>query len=423
LQTRICQSSKHILASLSDDAQDGLSLVRLIRAKERTLPIILLVQQSSEALAIAALKAGVGDYFTPPWPWQEIRASVQRSLALSRDRMSRERTSGDPDIETTRSMIGKSSAIQTVTEYLLKVARTDVSVLITGETGTGKELAAQLIHTNSPRKNQEFVCINCAAIPDSLFESELFGYEKGAFTGALARKEGQLKQADRGTVFFDEIGDMSQYVQAKLLRAIESRKVCRIGGQQAIPVDIRIVAATNRDLEQCVADGTLRKDLYFRVNVARIQLPPLRDRRDDIVQLADHFRRELNARFRCDVEGFEEDLVDAFLRYDWPGNVRELRNVMEATYVALTSRRISFADLPQHVRDRLKAIERAPQTERDRLLAALVATNWNMSKAAQKLHWSRMTVYRKTAKYHISRRGMQDPAPLAPCAPSAASHV
>src|SRR5262249_50662618 len=146
--------------------------------------------------------------------------------------------------------------------------------------------------------------------------------------------------------------------------AIESRKVYRVGGQQAIPVDIRIVAATNRDLEQCVADGTFRKDLYFRVNVARIQLPPLRDRRDDIVQLADYFRRELNARFRCDVEGFEEDLLDAFLRYDWPGNVRELRNVMEATYVALTSRRISFADLPQHVRDRLKAIERAPQTER-----------------------------------------------------------
>jgi DNA-binding NtrC family response regulator len=412
-----------ILSSLWEDQPDGLSVAHLIRSRERTLPIILLVQNSCEALAIASLKAGVDDYFSPPWPWEEIRASVQRHLALSRYGVSRDRTASAPDVETARYIIGGSSAIHAVTEYLIKVARTNVSVLITGETGTGKELAAQLILANSPRRKQAFVCVNCAAIPDTLFESEVFGHEKGAFTGALARKEGHLKQADRGTVFFDEIGEMSQYVQAKLLRAIESRKVCRIGGQETVPVDIRIIAATNKDIERSVADGTFRKDLYFRVNVARIQLPPLRDRKDDIILLADHFRREMNARFCRDVDGFEEDLLDAFLRYRWPGNVRELRNVMEATYIDLASRRISIADLPQHVRDRLMVIEKTPQNERDRLLAALVATNWNMSKAAQKLHWSRMTLYRKTAKYHISRRGMQEPAPRGAPTPSPASHV
>jgi DNA-binding NtrC family response regulator len=412
-----------ILSSLWEEPPDGLSVAQVIRSRERTLPIILLVQKSSEALAIAALKVGVDDYFSPPWPWEEIRASVKRHLALSHGCVSRDRTASDPDVETARYIIGGSSAIRAVTEYLIKVARTNISVLITGETGTGKELAAQLIHANSPRRKQAFVCVNCAAIPDTLFESELFGHEKGAFTGALARKEGHLKQADRGTVFFDEIGEMSQYVQAKLLRAIESRQVCRIGGQETVPVDIRIIAATNKDIERSVADGTFRKDLYFRVNVARIQLPPLRDRKDDIILLADHFRREMNARFCRDIDGFEEDLLDVFLRYRWPGNVRELRNVIEATYIDLASRRISIADLPQHVRDRLMAIEETSQNERDRLLAALVATNWNMSKAAQKLHWSRMTLYRKTAKYHISRRGTKEPAPRGAPTPSPASHV
>jgi DNA-binding NtrC family response regulator len=411
-----------ILALLRDDPQDELSVVHLIRSRWRTPPIILLVRQSSEATAIAALKAGVADYFTPPWPWEEVRATVQRILAPSRDCVASDRASGDADAETSPSIIGESSAIQTVTEFLVKVARTDVGVLITGETGTGKELAARLIHANSPRRKRAFVCINCAAIPDSLFESELFGYERGAFTGAFGRKEGHFKQADRGTVFFDEIGDMSQYVQAKLLRAIESRKVYRIGGQEPVPVDVRIITATNKDLERSVADGGFRKDLYFRVNVARIQLPPLRNRKDDIILLAEHFRREMNARFCRDVEGFEEEVLDAFLRYDWPGNVRELRNVIEATYIELTSRRITSADLPQHVRERLMAIERAPQSERDRLLAALAATNWNMSKAAQKLHWSRMTLYRKTSKYHISR-GMQELAPHAAPRSLPASHV
>lgn len=413
-----------ILSSVWNDSCDGLAVAQLIRSTQSTLPIILLAQRSSEALAIAALKAGVDDYFAPPWPKEEIQASVQRCLALSsRDCFTRDRIARDPDAATPRGLIGESAAIHTATQYLIKVAQTDINVLITGETGTGKELAAQLVHANSARSKQSFVCVNCAAIPDSLFESELFGHEKGAFTGALVRKDGYLKQADKGTVFFDEIGDMNQYVQAKLLRAIESRTVFRLGGRETVPFDIRIIAATNRDLERSVAEGTFRRDLYFRVNVARVQLPPLRERKEDIILLADHFRREMNARFRRDVEGYETDLVDAFLRYDWPGNVRELRNVIEATYIDLPSRRISLAHLPKHVRDRLSAIEETAQTERDRLLAALIATNWNMSKAAQKLQWSRMTLYRKTAKYHISRHDMVDSSP--PTAPTlpVASHV
>jgi DNA-binding NtrC family response regulator len=387
-----------IIAGRWNEPNQGLAIARSIRTREPALPIILLMRQSSESLAVAALRARIDDYFTPPWAWDDIRASVRRHLGGAS-------SDGEGNGAAARLMVGDSKAIRTVRDYLDRVARTDTSVLMTGETGTGKEVAAQAIHMGSARDKQAFVCINCAAIPDTLFESELFGYEKGAFTGALTRREGQLKQADKGTVFFDEIGDMSSYTQAKLLRAIEGRTVYRVGGRDPVSLDIRIIAATNHNLERLVAEGTFRSDLYYRLNVARIQLPPLRDRREDVVPLADHFRKEMNARFRRDVAGFDSDLVPSLLRYDWPGNVRELRNVIEAAYVEPTLRRISLNDLPPHVRERLAALEQTPESERDRLLAALVATNWNMSKAAASLRWSRMTLYRKMAKHHISRGG------------------
>jgi transcriptional regulator with PAS, ATPase and Fis domain len=238
-----------------------------------------------------------------------------------------------------------------------------------------------------------------------LLESELFGYEKGAFTGASTGSEGKLKLADGGSIFFDEIGDMSPYAQAKILRAVETREVYRLGGKRRIPLNVRVLAATNHDLEQLVAQGQFRKDLYFRLNVARIHLPPLRERREDIVPLCQHYLYRLNQRFGRQVEGFTDEALARLIRYDWPGNIRELKNLLEAVLVTDPAQRISLADLPEPFRRHFTATAHTPQDERQRLLAALFSTNWNVSKAAQQLHWSRMTLYRKLEKYRIVKGG------------------
>jgi transcriptional regulator with PAS, ATPase and Fis domain len=292
--------------------------------------------------------------------------------------------------------------MQAVKAYSVRVAATDSSTLITGETGTGKELVAALIHEQSARRHKPFVRINCAAIPDSLLESELFGYERGAFTGAHTLKEGALQSAEGGTVFLDEIGDMSLTAQAKILRAIENKEVWRLGGKRNIPIDIRVIAATSRDLEQLMVEEKFRKDLYFRLNVATIHLPPLRERKEDIVALAAHYLAEMNQRYGRTVSGFTDEAFALLCRYHWPGNVRELKNLIEATFINLPVGCIALADLPDPFRRRFAQTQGVPQQERDRLLSALFETNWNKFQAAQKLHWSRMTLYRKLAKYHIT---------------------
>jgi transcriptional regulator with PAS, ATPase and Fis domain len=310
-------------------------------------------------------------------------------------------TSTAADLVDGQHLIGESAPMQEIKAYISKVAATESNILIMGETGTGKELVAELLHKNSPRQHKPLVCINCAAIPDSLVESELFGHERGAFTGAHATQDGLLKQAAGGTVFFDEIGDMSPYAQAKILRAIERKEVQRVGGKHSMAVDIRIIAATNQDLEHLVTEGKFRSDLFFRLNVARIHLPPLRDRKEDIPLLCMHYIQELNRRLGREVEGLSDTAWEALLRYAWPGNVRELKNLLEAVFINLPSRRIAFVDLPEPFRQRVSAVAGLPQDERERLLSALFATNWNKSKAAQQLHWSRMTLYRKMTKYQI----------------------
>jgi DNA-binding NtrC family response regulator len=376
---------------------DGIQVAARLRRWDRHVRLILVNAYSSEARAVAALRAGVNDYFKMPVPVAALTRSVQRHLARSHALQPQP----VPDPEGLPSMIGDSPPMREIKAYLLKVAPTDSTVLITGETGTGKELAAEVIHRNSPRRQRPLVCINCAALPDSLLESELFGFERGAFTGAVASKKGKFELARGGTVFLDEIGDMSDYAQAKILRAIERKEIYRLGGERRIPLDLRIVAASNQDLEGLAANGRFRKDLYYRLNVARVHLAPLRDRKDDIYPLLQHYIREMNNRFHRKVEGFTEEALSSLLSYHWPGNIRELKNLLEATFINLPARRISFMDLPRLFRDRLQEIDKLPEMERERLLSALYATNWNKSQAAQKLHWSRMTLYRKMAKYHI----------------------
>ena len=290
--------------------------------------------------------------------------------------------------------------------YVDRVARTDGNVLITGETGVGKELVAEMIHARSPRSGKPCVAINCAAIPDTLLESELFGFERGAFTGADRRREGTLKSADGGSVFFDEIGDMGLVTQAKILRAIEAREVRRLGGGSRVPIDVRVIAATNQSLERLVAEGRFRKDLYYRLNVARIDLPPLRERLDDLDLLLAHYIDCFNRKCGRHVEGFTPEALVPLRQYDWPGNVRELKNLVEAIFVDFDGRLITPFDLPEAFRNRLAAPADASASERERLVKALFVTRWNKSKAAEELNWSRMTLYRKLAKYHVVRDGL-----------------
>ena len=413
-----------VIGSVGEGAWDGLELAKQIRSLDRNLPIIFIATESSEDLAIAALRTGVNDYVRHPCPVEDLVLRASRYLpGIPKPRTEQTVNRATPQILDDHRMIGESLAMQEVRAVIGRIASTDSNVLVTGETGTGKELVAELIHKNSPRSRQPFVCINCAAIPDSLLESELFGHERGSFTGAYSSSSGKLKLGDGGTIFLDEIGDMSAYAQAKILRVIESREIQRLGGRENIPLNVRFIAATNKNLEQAVSDKTFRNDLYYRLNVASIHLPQLRDRKEDIPSLCRYYIRHFNRHFGRQIESLTEETALALFRYDWPGNVRELKNLLEATVgnfrciqnsgadvscglcpeANFRCRQISLMDLPDQFRRRLRETKPVPPDERFPLLSVLTSTNWNISKAAQKLHWSRMTIYRKMAKYHIRR--------------------
>lgn len=303
-------------------------------------------------------------------------------------------------------LIGDSTSIRQLRESIERISASDSNVLITGETGTGKELVAELVQSNSSRRNKPFVCINCAAIPDNLLESELFGYERGAFTGADTARAGKLEQADRGTLFFDEIGEMSPSAQAKILRAIETREVQRLGGKRSAKVDVRIIAATNSELDSPEGRRTFRRDLYFRLNVAGIHLAPLRERTPDIPLLVRYYIGELNQRFGRNVAGLAPDILPHLLRYNWPGNVRELKNMLEGTFVSLASGPVEWMQLPEPLRRRIMGGGELAPSEQELLLNALWSTGWNKTKVARQLQWSRMTVYRKMAKYDLAKSGL-----------------
>ena len=298
-------------------------------------------------------------------------------------------------------MIGNSDSMRAIKSYIARVAHADSTVLITGETGTGKELVAESIHAQSRRSSEPMICINCSAMPDGLVESELFGHDRGAFTGAVAAKAGKFELANGGILFLDEIGEMSPGTQSKLLRCIENKTVYPLGAKDTVPLDLRIIAATNQDPEALIAEGRFREDLYYRLNVARLHVPPLRERREDILDLIANGIRKLNLKFNRNVQGLEKEAENLLLRYDWPGNVRELMNVLEGAFINMPDQRIGKVDLPAYFNSKLAQSQHLPSDERKRILAALLDTNWNKSATAAKLRWSRMTLYRKIEKYHI----------------------
>jgi transcriptional regulator with PAS, ATPase and Fis domain len=309
--------------------------------------------------------------------------------------------------------IGSAPSYLKAVENARRVAGTAVSVLITGETGSGKELLARLIHQHSPRQTRAYVAFNCAALPDSLLENELFGHEKGAYTGADSGYDGKFLAANGGTIFLDEIGDLSLHGQARLLRVLETHQVVRLGSKQVTDTDFRLVAATNHDLLKCADEGTFRLDLYYRINVARIHLPPLRDRREDIQSLAHHFLDLFRHDYpECPMKAFSKPLMMYFESYHWPGNIRELRNAVEGLAAFSSSGEAQLEDLGESgglAEHRPQGeCSASSQTERKMLVSALEAVSWNKKRAAEQLHCSRMTVYRKMAQYSIPTPGRRN---------------
>ncbi|MGH7391042.1 MAG: sigma 54-interacting transcriptional regulator [Candidatus Rokuibacteriota bacterium] len=383
---------------------DSLATALALRRHDERVPIILVTPTSSEEQVITALRARINDYLKSPVSAGAVLASAERCApALVAARGELAGNGAGPVVAGGERLIGESEAARNIRAAIARIGASDSNVLITGETGTGKELVARLVHRNSRRSSRPFVVVNCAAIPETLLESELFGHERGAFTGASVAREGALQQAAGGTIFFDEIGDLPVYGQAKILRTIEQKEIQRLGGRPGIPIDVRVIAATNQDLEQAIAERRFRSDLYFRLNVARIHVPPLRERREDLGLLLAHYIGQLNERFERDVEGVTAEAIEVLLRHDWPGNVREVKNMLEAIFVNVPPRGIGLGELPEPFQRRLPKPEERTEDECARLLAALFATNWNKSRAAARLNWSRMTVYRKIARYRLVR--------------------
>ncbi len=391
-----------IMGSEGQTTDEHLSQVRCLKAMNQHLPIILISQKSSEARATAAFRAGVSDYFKEPVPHARLLNRVSEILLNNNRCHWKSQHTSHPCVEHAPKMIGNSQTMLATLNYLNKVAASDSTVLITGETGTGKELAAALIHYRSARSGKPMVAVNCAALPESLAESELFGYERGAFTGAVAPSRGKFAAANNSTIFLDEIGDMTPYIQAKILHTIERKIVYPLGGKQALPLNVRVIAATNKDPESLIAKNEFRKDLYYRLNIARVSMPPLRKRKEDIRALVQYGIQNLNRRFGKQVKDLTPDAMASLYSYDWPGNIRELMNLLEATYINLSKDTIAFADLPIHFRRQLSHLECMQDSERRAILTALTQTNWNKSRAARKLHWSRMTLYRKMSRLKIT---------------------
>jgi DNA-binding NtrC family response regulator len=389
-----------VVEHLSTCPWSGLDLARRIRKTNPSVPLILTTTQGSEDLAIGALHMGLQDYVRLPVPPGAFLSTLQQFLTP------RSHPKVCPQaIERTQiasRMIAGSHAMQEIQNYSARAARTNCTVLITGETGTGKELIAEFIHENSPRRQKPFVCMNCAAIPDSLLESELFGHNKGAFTGAQELRDGLLSAAEGGTVFLDEIGDLSAFAQAKILRVLETKEFCRLGGTRQLHVDLRFIAATNQDLNAMTTQKTFRQDLLYRLDVAHIHLPPLRERKEDIPLLVQEFGRQFSHQPSGKPPEFTEEFVRTLLQYNWPGNIRELKNVIEGLFLLELPATVGAEHLPAHLRQFLETSPSLSDRERELVISTLFSTKWNKTKAAEMLNWSRMTLYRKIAKYRIS---------------------
>ncbi len=390
----------------------GLEALDGIKTYNPAIPVIIMTAYSSVETAVEALKKGAYDYLTKPLDFDELRLAMERAMDHSQlkeeNRLLRETLGSHFDRQ---NIIGRSTAMVKLLETVAQVAPSEATVLITGDSGTGKELIAGAIHFNSPRKDGPFVKVNCAAITETLLESELFGHEKGAFTGAHRLKEGRFRQADGGSLFLDEVSEMSLGMQVKLLRALQEREITRVGGEEVIKVDVRIIAATNKDLIQEIESERFREDLYYRLNVVTLNVPLLRERKEDIPLLAQHFLNTFAEKNRKQIKGFTPQAMDQLLKYDWPGNVRELMNAVERAVVLSRSEYLDEQDLPLVIKDSLSDEEKSPSrdavpadlpledVEKATILKTLESTDGNKSEAARRLGITRKTLHKKLKKY------------------------
>jgi two-component system response regulator AtoC len=409
-----------VLLDIVMPGMDGLQLLEEIRGRRSTVPVVMLTATKTVKTAVGAMKLGAFDYVTKPFDVDELRVILDKATqnaALVRE-VEELRTEVGKRYQLD-NIVGRSAPMQEVFKTVLTVAPLKTTVLITGESGTGKELVAKAIHYNSPRARRPLVTLNCAAIPETLLESELFGHEKGAFTDAHQKKLGQFEMAHEGTLFLDEIGEMGLALQAKLLRVLEHGEFLRVGGTKPVAVDVRIIAATNRNLFEAIKDGSFRVDLFYRLNVVSMRLPPLRERRDDLMLLLRRFTEIKSRDMGIAEKTFKPEAVDALLRYPWPGNVRELENLIERLLVLCDGSTIGLEDLPEQVRradptptsikeqvlaGRKSLGDAVDDFERDIIVEALLTTDFNQTRAAEMLGTTR-----RILKYRMDKLGIDAP--------------
>jgi len=407
-----------VIVDLELPGMDGTQVLERLKESNPGLPVVMLTGRDDAKTAVRAMRLGAADYVTKPFDPDEISLVVGRVLAaralVSEVQELRQRAgNGGLDVQ-----MGPGAAVQRIVEQVRMVAATSFSVLILGETGTGKELVAAALHRESERRAKPFVALDCGAIPEALLESELFGHEKGAFTGAVARRLGRFELADGGTLFLDEVGDLPLDVQVKLLRVLQERELERVGGAETIKVDVRIVSATHRDLEKQIVDGTFREDLYYRLNVFPIMLPPLRDRTTDIPLLAEHFLQKYVSGAGKAVRGIDASAVAALCAYPWPGNVRELENVIERAVVLARSPEITVADLPaQFAPAKLRPGLQIPgatmdEIERYAITKTLESTGGSTGGAAKILNISVRKIQYKLHEYESAPKSASARSPV-----------
>ncbi len=390
----------------------GMDVLKIIRNKSPRTDVVIITGFGTVENAVEAMKFGAYDYIQKPFTIATIRQVLNKIVekrAILKNAEARQlQFDKDGQVET---IIGKSPRMIEIYKLVQKVAPTDSTVLITGETGTGKELIAKAIHFNSLRREKSFLAVDCNSLVETLFESELFGHVKGSFTGAIATKHGSFELADGGTFFFDEIGNISLNIQAKILRAIQEREIKRVGATETIKVDVRVIAATNKDLRQAVEEETFREDLFYRISVIPIHLPPLRERKEDIIILANYFLEKFNQRRFKALRGFNPRVIEIFLNYSWPGNVRELENIVERAVVIEDENEVTISSLPSQLRGFGSGTEipasheiiSIAEVEREHIIRALKATDWNRSKTARLLGIDRKTLYDKIKRYGIEQ--------------------
>lgn len=407
-----------VITDLRMPGISGEEVLSRVRGESPGIPVIVLTGHGSIDTAVDAMRNGAYDFLTKPLSLDRLTLIVKRALAGRELEIRHSSLQQELDAKTSfESIIGKSAEMQRIFQMVRKAADSKASVLITGESGTGKELIANALHNLSPRKDKPFIKVHCAALSESLLESELFGHEKGAFTGAAARKRGRFELANGGTIFLDEIGEINQNVQIKILRVLQDKRFERVGGEETLEVDVRVIAATNRNLEEEILQGRFREDLFYRLNVVHIQVPPLRERKDDIPLMLNAFLDEFNRENNKSITGFDSRSRSALYKYDWPGNIRQLRNCVESAVVMCSGSQISLEDLPPTIRGAAEAsVIQVPmgitlaEAEKIIIQQNLAANQGNKSKTADVLDIGRKTLHRKLEEYQLEAKVGEGPA-------------